>query len=163
MEGSSDVAAARAKLAARFGENRLGGKGSMRRKRKTVHKASTTDDKRLQSTLKRLAVSNIPAIEEVNMFKKDGDVLHFSNPRVQASIQANTYVVTGPAENKSLQDLLPGIINQLGPDSLGNLKKIAEQYAKAAPAADAAAGDDDDDEEPPELVANETFEEASKE
>ena len=26
-----------------------------------------------------------------------------------------------------LQDLLPGIINQLGPDSLNNLKKLAEQ------------------------------------
>ena len=26
------------------------------------------------------------------------------------------------------QDLLPGIINQLGPDNLENLKKIAEQY-----------------------------------
>ncbi len=26
-----------------------------------------------------------------------------------------------------LQDLLPGIINQLGPDNLSHLKKIAEQ------------------------------------
>jgi hypothetical protein len=37
-----------------------------------------------------------------------------------------------------------GIINQLGPDNLENLKKIAEQYQGGA--ADAAgAGDDDDD------------------
>ena len=27
-----------------------------------------------------------------------------------------------------LQDLLPGIINQLGPDNLANLKKLAETY-----------------------------------
>ena len=27
-----------------------------------------------------------------------------------------------------LQELLPGIINQLGPDNLANLKKIAESY-----------------------------------
>jgi nascent polypeptide-associated complex subunit beta len=45
---------------------------------------------------------------------------------VQASIAANTYVVSGHAETKKLQDLLPGIINQLGPDNLANLKKIAE-------------------------------------
>jgi len=35
---------------------------------------------------------------------------------------------SGTAENKSLQDLLPGIINQLGSDNLENLKSIAEQY-----------------------------------
>ena len=47
---------------------------------------------------------------------------------VQASIAANTYVVSGHAETKKLQDLLPGIINQLGPDNLANLKKLAETY-----------------------------------
>lgn len=92
---------------------RTGGKGSVRRKRKTVHKNVTTDDKRLQSTLKRLGVNNIPAIEEVNLFKEDGSVIHFSNPKVQASIGANTYVVSGTGENKKLQDLLPGILNQV--------------------------------------------------
>ena len=29
-----------------------------------------------------------------------------------------------------MQDLLPGIINQLGPDNLANLKKIAESYSQ---------------------------------
>ena len=43
-------------------------------------------------------------------------------------IAANTYVVSGHAETKKLQDLLPGIINQLGPDNLANLKKLAETY-----------------------------------
>ena len=45
---------------------RTGGKGSVRRKKKAIHKTTTTDDKRLQNTLKRLGVNNIPAIEEVN-------------------------------------------------------------------------------------------------
>ena len=30
-----------------------------------------------------------------------------------------------------LQDLLPGIINQLGPDNLSHLKKIAQQVSHA--------------------------------
>ena len=30
-----------------------------------------------------------------------------------------------------LQELLPGIINQLGPDALTNLKKLADSFAKA--------------------------------
>ncbi len=45
---------------------RIGGKGTVRRKKKTVHKAASMDDKRLQSTLKRLGVNNIPGIEEVS-------------------------------------------------------------------------------------------------
>merc|ERR1712054_700163 len=77
---------------------------------------------------KRLQVNNIPGIKEVNMFKEDGNVIHFSAPKVQASIAANTYVISGHAENKQLQELLPGIINQLGPDNLMNLKRIAESY-----------------------------------
>jgi len=60
---------------------RIGGKGSVRRKRKAVHKVVSGDDKRLQSTLKRLGVNTIPGIEEVNLFRKDGKVIHFENPK----------------------------------------------------------------------------------
>ena len=45
---------------------------------------------------------------------------------VQASIAANTWVVSGPSQTKKLQDILPSIINQLGPDNLANLKKLAQ-------------------------------------
>mmetsp|Transcript_42002 Transcript_42002/g.98526 ORF Transcript_42002/g.98526 Transcript_42002/m.98526 type:complete len:157 (+) Transcript_42002:40-510(+) len=139
---------------------RTGGKGSVRRKKKAVHKTATTDDKRLQNTLKRLGVNNIPGIEEVNLFRDNGTVIHFKNPKVQASIGANTYVISGTAENKKLQDLLPGIINQLGPDNLDNLKKIAEQYSGDKGSAPAELADGGDDEDVPELV--EDFEQASK-
>ena len=64
-----------------------------------MHKTAT-DDKKLQSTLKKLAVNSIPGIEEVNMFKDDGNVLHFSNPKVQASLQANTFAISGNCEDK---------------------------------------------------------------
>lgn len=46
-----------------------------------MHKATSTDDKRLQSTLKRLGVNTIPGIEEVNLFQTDGNVVHFVNPK----------------------------------------------------------------------------------
>ena len=153
-----DTSAARAKLKARMGKTRTGGKGSVRRKKKAVHKTTTTDEKRLTATLKRLNVNNIPAIEEVNLFKDNGQVIHFNNPKVQASIGANTYVVSGACETKNLQELLPGIINQLGPDNLQNLKKIAEAYS-GGDAAAAGGDDDDDDDEIPDLVGN--FEEAA--
>jgi len=50
--------------------------------------------------------------------------------------------VSGPSQTKKLQDLLPGIINQLGPDNLANLRKLAQQYqTKETP--DGAKGEED--------------------
>ena len=37
---------------------RIGGKGTARRKKKVVHRTATTDDKKLQSSLKKLSVSS---------------------------------------------------------------------------------------------------------
>lgn len=37
---------------------RIGGKGTARRKKKVVHRTATTDDKKLQSSLKKLSVRN---------------------------------------------------------------------------------------------------------
>merc|ERR1712045_476786 len=81
---------------------RIGGKGTARRKKKVTHRTATTDDKKLQSSLKKLSVNNIPGIEEVNMMKNDGSVIHFNNPKVQASLAANTFAVTvSPRRNRS--------------------------------------------------------------
>ena len=41
--------------------------GSARRKKKVVHRTATADDKKLQSSLKKLNVNNIPGIEEVTL------------------------------------------------------------------------------------------------
>jgi hypothetical protein len=60
---------------------RYRGKGTPRRKVKKVHRAAGTDDKKLQAALKKLNVQPIQAIEEVNMFKSDGNVIHFSAPK----------------------------------------------------------------------------------
>ena len=37
---------------------RIGGKGTVRRKKKVVHRTATTDDKKLQSSLKKLSGSS---------------------------------------------------------------------------------------------------------
>ncbi|GJY55399.1 nascent polypeptide-associated complex subunit beta-like protein [Tanacetum coccineum] len=151
------------KLQKMAGAVRTGGKGSVRRKKKAVHKTNTNDDKRLQSTLKRIGVQAIPQIEEVNIFK-DETVIQFLNPKVQASVAANTWVVSGSPQTKNLQDILPGILNQLGPDNLDNLRKLFEKQAPGA--GEGAAGMStiqEDDDEVPELVAGETFEAAAEE
>lgn len=99
------------------------------RKKKAAHKTNTNDDKRLQTTLKRMGVNVIPGIEEVNIFIED-TVVQFKSPKVQAALPANTYVVSGPSQTKPIHELLPGIINQLGPESLINLKKMAENLSQ---------------------------------
>ncbi|KAI3877956.1 hypothetical protein MKW92_003286 [Papaver armeniacum] len=109
---------------------------------------------------------------------------------VQASIAANTWVVSGSPQTKKLQDLLPGIINQLckfafvhfpcflvhfqilllvlvfGPDNLDNLRKLAEQFQKQMPGGAAAILGkipEEDDDDVPDLMDGETFEAAADE
>ena len=143
---------------------RIGGKGTARRKKKVVHRTATTDDKKLQSSLKKLAVNNIPGIEEVNMIKDDGHVIHFNNPKVQASIAANTFAISGHAEIKQITEMLPGILNQLGAESLQSLKKLATSVSSGGSYLEdiekPATDDIDEDDEVPDLVEN--FDEASK-
>ncbi|KFD48994.1 hypothetical protein M514_10146 [Trichuris suis] len=147
------------KLMAMQSAVRIGGKGTARRKKKVVHKTPTSDDKKLHSNLKKLAVTNIPGIEEVNMIKDDGTVIHFNNPKVQASVPANTFAVIGHAENKHLTEMLPGILNQLGAESLGHLKRLADNVGSLTTTGLAPVAADEDD-DVPELVGD--FEEPSK-
>lgn len=195
------------------------GKGTPRRKVKKVHKTSGTDDKKLQTSLKKLNVQPIQAIEEVNMFKEDGNVIHFSAPKgknfllppptflsvhlifptptrslrpicapalkkkknnknlpshgggekiVHASVPSNTFAIYGAGEDKELTELVPGILNQLGPDSLASLRKLAESYQSLKKDGSGGGGeggnkkgeddDDDDDDDIPDLVDGENFE-----
>ncbi|XP_065905868.1 transcription factor BTF3 homolog 4-like isoform X2 [Dysidea avara] len=148
------------KLQEKQGQVRIGGKGTARRKKKVVHKTAT-DDKKLQSTLKKLAVNSIPGIEEVNMFKDDGNVLHFSNPKVQASLQANTFAISGNCEDKPMTEMLPGILTQLGAESLTGLRKLAANFTQQGDTQDQQiAEQDEDSDDVPDLVEN--FDEASK-
>ncbi|CAL8278736.1 unnamed protein product [Lota lota] len=150
------------KLAKLQAQVRIGGKGTPRRKKKIVHRTATSEDKKLQSSLKKLVVNNIAGIEEVNMIKDDGMVIHFNNPKVQASLSANTFAVTGHAETMPLTELLPGILTQLGSDSLSNLRQLAQRFPGPRQALDTQARQQvyDEYENVPDLVQN--FDEASK-
>jgi len=154
------------KLAKMSQNVRIGGKGTVRRKKKVVHRSATTDDKKLQSTLKKLAVTTIPGIEEVNMIKDDGTVIHFNNPKVQASLSSNVFAITGHGETKDVAEMLPQILSQMGPESLEHVRRFAYtggqkfgQGLGGATAAKVDAGEqgdaeDSDDADVPALVSN---------
>ncbi|NXP99779.1 BTF3 factor, partial [Vidua macroura] len=119
------------KLAKLQAQVRIGGKvgaASLRCRRDS--RTATADDKKLQFSLKKLGVNNISGIEEENMFTNQGTVIHFNNPKVQASLAANTFTITGHAETKQLTEMLPSILNQLGADSLTSLRRLAEALPK---------------------------------
>merc|ERR1711935_1214343 len=91
--------------------------GAPRRKKKVVNSSSGSEAKKLQITLKKNGVNPFPSVDEVNMFKDDGSILHFESPKVQASTDANTYAIAGTGEEKQITELLPSIVNQLGPNN----------------------------------------------
>ena len=73
---------------------------------------------------------------------------------MHAAVPSNTFAIYGNGEDKELTELVPGILNQLGPDSLASLRKLAESYQNMSK--DTKDADDDDD--IPDLVAGENFE-----
>jgi len=149
---------------------RIGGKGTARRKKKVVHKSNVTDDKKIQAALKKIGVNSISGIEEVNLIKDDGEVIHFNNPKVQACLQSNTFAITGHAETKQITDLLPSLLSQLRAENLTSaLRKLTSSGAgdlgqglgvAGADGMHAQATADLDDDEVPDLVEN--FDEPSK-
>jgi nascent polypeptide-associated complex subunit beta len=80
---------------------------------------------------------------------------------VHASVPANTFAIYGHGEEKELTELVPGILNQLGADSLQTLRQLAESLQqKGEGGALGEKGDDDDDDDVPDLVEN--FDDAEK-
>lgn len=154
METDPSILAAREKLFAKF-DSRIGGKGTQRRKMKAkpTGVAAATDDKKLSTQYKKMGLNQIGGIEEVNMFTEQNEVIHFKDPKVYGSLQSNTYAISGANEKKSLQEMLPKVISQLGSENLMSLRKVMEQASASLPAS--GGGDIPD-------LADTNFEDVSK-
>ena len=66
---------------------------------------------------------------------------------MHAAVNANTYAIYGAGQVKELTELMPSILNQLGPDSLASLRKLAESY-QSVQGQQGGADDEDDDDDP---------------
>lgn len=77
---------------------------------------------------------------------------------MHAAVPANTFAIYGTGHVKELTELVPGILNQLGPDSLASLRKLAESYQAIQQGQQrngaGAGADADDDDDVPDLVEN---------
>lgn len=72
---------------------------------------------------------------------------------VHASVPGNTFAIYGHGEEKELTELVPGILNQLGADSLATLRQLAESIQQKQ-GLEGADKPDDDDDDVPNLVEN---------
>ncbi len=106
-----------------------------------------------------MALQPMNGVEEVNIFKSDGTVINIPLPKIQASYPSNTYVISGPAQTKQLTEMLPNILNQLGPESLERLRSYADTIQNNWGPGPEQEEEVDDDDDVPELVEN--FEDAS--
>ena len=74
---------------------------------------------------------------------------------VHAAVTANTFAVYGAGHVKELTELVPGILTQLGPDSLASLRKLAESYQAIQQSQQRPGGAaEEDDDDVPDLVEN---------
>ena len=89
--------------------------------------------------------------------------MHFGAPKVQASINANTFVVSGPSSVKSADEMIPAGLQGMSPEQLQALIRQMQAAqagsgggaaAAAAAALEAGGAGGDDDEDIPELVEN---------
>ena len=84
---------------------------------------------------------------------------------VQASVPSNTYVVSGICETKKLENLVPGILTQLGPEEMDYIRAFADSMKNDGTANNSKVeelleeDDEDEDDDIPDLVEN--FEEAA--
>merc|ERR1712169_18985 len=147
-EISEEILEARRRLAEKSGDNaRLGGTGSMRRKKKAQHKVAVADDKKLSLALRKMNVNPLPDVEEANLFKDDNTVIHFQRPHIRASIKDNVFVIAGRCETKPLRDLLPQLLDQIGPQNMQFLKDFVSKSKK-----EEETDEKDDENDDPELA-----------
>lgn len=120
------------KLAKLQAQARVGGKGTPRRKVKKAHKPSGADDRKVQSSMKKLNAQQVGAMDEANLFCEDGTIIHMDIPKITMVPGSNTMAISGAAKKKDLGEMLPGILAQLGPENLMQLKKLAESAGAGA-------------------------------
>ncbi|EMG49514.1 EGD1 Nascent polypeptide-associated complex subunit beta [Candida maltosa Xu316] len=127
--------------------------GGSRIKAKKVVKTEQ-DDTKLIEALGKLKATKIEGVEEANFFKEDGKVLHFNRVGVQGAPASNTFTFSGYAQEKSITQMIPQILPQLGAENLEILRQLAEQIQAGKTPKDFNTGNEQDQDIPdiPELV-----------
>ncbi|SCW03538.1 LAFE_0G12684g1_1 [Lachancea fermentati] len=142
-----------AKLQKLSANNKVGGIRRKQAKKSGAASGSNKDDTKLQAQLAKMRAVTVDNVEEANFFREDGKVLHFNKVGVQVAPQHNTSVFYGIPQEKSLNDLFPSIIPQLGAESINALTQLAAQLqGSQAAQAEGATGGEKSEADIPELT-----------
>ena len=95
-----EIIEARKRMEEKFGNLKIGGKGTQKRKKIVTHKQSIVQDKRITAIAKKIGSRNLSDTTEINIFKDDSSVLHFKKPKVEYSPKEKVTFVTGASEVK---------------------------------------------------------------
>ena len=122
-----EILEARKKLAEKFGNTQIGGKGTQRRKHEAKKRGNKVEtDKKIEAIAKKAQSKKLNEINEINIFKDDNTVIHFKKPTLEYSFKEKVSFVSGLHETKNIKELLPAIIKQLGPKQFEFMKEYAE-------------------------------------
>ena len=149
-----EILEARKKLAEKFGNTQIGGKGTQRRKHEAKKRGNKVEtDKKIEAIAKKSQAKKLNEISEINIFKDDNTVIHFKKPTLEYSFKEKVSFVSGLHETKNIKELIPAIIKQLGPKQFEFMKEYAETLKNKDKK-------DEKNDQAPELV--EDFESVSK-
>ena len=123
----AEILEARKKMAEKFGNTQIGGKGTQRRKHEAKKRGNKVEaDKKIEAIAKKAQAKKLNDINEINIFKDDNTVIHFKKPILEYSFKEKVSFVSGIHETKNIKELLPAIIKQLGPKQFEFMKEYAE-------------------------------------
>ncbi|XP_050743209.1 uncharacterized protein LOC108025637 [Drosophila biarmipes] len=110
---------------------RIGGKGSVRRKHKHVQSSPALGEKRLQATLAKLPLQEVPGIQEITLEMNDSSEILLMSPKVQGSVASNVFVLSGDlAHSNPPVSKPPASAQHLARSSQKPPAQVANQVAK---------------------------------
>ena len=121
------------KLSAANKTTKVGGK---RITKKPTQSTTQTTTEKIVDVMKDHQSSVLPRIAEINFFCADGNIIHFESTLIQKPIviQSESSFITAipnaKYEYKSITDLVPGIIKQVGIQNTEYLEKATEYLQK---------------------------------
>ncbi|XBW36466.1 hypothetical protein QEN19_002044 [Hanseniaspora menglaensis] len=125
--------------------------------------ASLAESEKIMSFMKASNGQSLPDVQEINFFCDDGEILHFENtliskPNVTQSESGDfTAITNAKYQSKTVTELLPGIIKQVGVQNMDLLQKATKELMKRFEATTLKDNTDDKEDGIPTIAEGKTF------
>ena len=86
--------------------------GGMRRKHKVV-KASSQNESKIRNIVNKWRMTTIPEVMEVSMVMEDNTITTLTQPKVEAAVHSNSFVIAGKYQRMTYEEYFPTMLKQL--------------------------------------------------